>query len=137
LYQGRFKSFVIQKDEHLLTVCRYVERNALSAGAVDRAQDWRWGSLFVRQRGAEDLRGMLSDWPVARRSDWIAHVNEPISRAELLRLETSMKRSRPFGDDRWAARAAARLGLEHTIRPEGRPRSEKTVDRRDATKPDN
>jgi putative transposase len=31
LYQGRFKSFAIQADEHLLTVCRYVERNPLRA----------------------------------------------------------------------------------------------------------
>ncbi len=29
LYQGRFKSFPVQSDEHFLTVCRYVERNAL------------------------------------------------------------------------------------------------------------
>ena len=30
LYQGRFKSFVVQEDDHFLTVCRYVERNALA-----------------------------------------------------------------------------------------------------------
>ena len=34
LYQGRFKSFPIQEDEHLLTVCRDVERNALRANLV-------------------------------------------------------------------------------------------------------
>jgi hypothetical protein len=37
-----------EADEHLLTVCRYVERNALTAGVVERAEDWRWG-LVVRQ----------------------------------------------------------------------------------------
>ena len=31
VYQGRFKSFPIQQDEHFLTACRYVERNALRA----------------------------------------------------------------------------------------------------------
>ena len=31
LYQGRFKSFPVQSDEHFLKVCRYVERNAFSA----------------------------------------------------------------------------------------------------------
>ena len=35
LYQGRFKSFPVEEDEHFLTVCRYVERNALTAGVVD------------------------------------------------------------------------------------------------------
>jgi hypothetical protein len=37
LYQGRFKSFPVQSDEHFLTVCRYVERNALRANLVGRA----------------------------------------------------------------------------------------------------
>ncbi len=43
---ARFKSFPIQDDEHFLVVCRYVERNALWAGLVDRAEQWRWSSLF-------------------------------------------------------------------------------------------
>jgi putative transposase len=46
VYQGRFKSFPIQDDSHFLTVCRYVERNALRAELVGRAEDWRWGSLW-------------------------------------------------------------------------------------------
>jgi hypothetical protein len=48
LYQGRFKSFPVQQDEHLLTVCRYVERNPLRAGLVSRAEEWRWSSLSYR-----------------------------------------------------------------------------------------
>ena len=48
VWQGRFKAFPIQQDEHLLTVLRYVERNALTAGLVERAEQWRWGSLWAR-----------------------------------------------------------------------------------------
>jgi putative transposase len=51
LWQGRFKASPIQCNSHLLTVLRYVERNALTAGLVDRAEDWRWGSLHWRARG--------------------------------------------------------------------------------------
>ena len=36
LYQGRFRSFPVAEDEHFLTVCRYVERNALRADLVSR-----------------------------------------------------------------------------------------------------
>ena len=69
LYQGRFKSFPIQDDEHFRTVCRYVERNALRAGLVSRAEDWAWGSLGWRRRGtAGDL---LSSPPVPLPSDWL------------------------------------------------------------------
>jgi len=55
VYQGRFKSFIVESDEHLLTVCRYVEANASRARLIDRAEDWEWGSAwrrrFVRSRG--------------------------------------------------------------------------------------
>lgn len=44
LYQGRFKSFPVQDDEHMLTVLRYVERNALRARLVDRSEGWRCGT---------------------------------------------------------------------------------------------
>ena len=50
LYQGRFKSFPIETDEHFYCVVRYVERNALRAGLVQRAEDWKWGSLHQRAR---------------------------------------------------------------------------------------
>ena len=47
LYQGRFKSFPVQSDEHLLTVLRYIERNAAGAGLVARAEHWRWSGLWA------------------------------------------------------------------------------------------
>jgi putative transposase len=49
LYQGRFKSFPVQGDGHLLTVLRYVERKVLDAGLVERAEDWLRGSLWARR----------------------------------------------------------------------------------------
>jgi putative transposase len=52
LYQGRFKSFPIQEDEHFFTVCRYVERNALRANLVTSAEQWRWSSLWQRVNAA-------------------------------------------------------------------------------------
>jgi putative transposase len=122
LYQGRFKSFAVQEDEHFLTVCRYVERNALSAGVVEHAEDWPHGSLWARRHGSKELRGVLSDWPVDRPRDWIWHVNEPITTREMQRLKPSLDRGRPFGEDRWLDRTVQRLHLEHTIRKEGRPK---------------
>jgi hypothetical protein len=71
---------------------------------------------------------VLADWPVDRPSDWVERVNEPTSPAEIERWPLSLSRSRPFGDDRWVERTAARLGLEHTIRP-GRERREPEKER--------
>ena len=122
LYQGRFKSFPIQRDEHLLTVCRYVERNPLTAGQVARAEAWQWGSLWARDHSGSLLAKLLAPWPVARRPDWVEHVNEPLTAKEIDRMTLSLKRGRPFGSGPWVSRAAAALGLQHSLRPEGRPR---------------
>jgi putative transposase len=124
LYQGRFKAFPIQEDDHFLSACRYVERNALSAGAVERAQDWRWGSLWARRRGNEQLQALLSNWPVQRPTDWVRLVNRPMSPREVEAIQTSIARSRPFGDESWQDKQAKRLGLSHTMRREGRPRKD-------------
>src|SRR2546425_12971337 len=51
LYQGRFKAFPIEADEHLYTVLRYVERNPQRANLVRRAESWRWGGLWRRRHG--------------------------------------------------------------------------------------
>ena len=43
LYQGTYKSFPVQQDDHhFLAVARYVERNARRANLVRRAENWRW-----------------------------------------------------------------------------------------------
>jgi putative transposase len=51
LYQGRFKSFPVETDEHLYTVLRYVERNAVRADLVARAEEWRWSSVWRFYQG--------------------------------------------------------------------------------------
>jgi REP element-mobilizing transposase RayT len=45
VWQGRFRAFPIEQDDHLLTVLRYVERNPLRAGLVERAKEWPWSNL--------------------------------------------------------------------------------------------
>ncbi|MBS0203766.1 MAG: transposase [Planctomycetes bacterium] len=122
VYQGRFKSFPIQADEHFLTVCRYVERNALRANLVQRAEEWRWSSLHRWCRGTSAERQILSPWPIRRSPGWLEHVNEPQTEAELAALHRSVLRGSPYGDEAWSGTATETLGLEITMRPRGRPR---------------
>ena len=121
VYQGRFKSFPIQDDAHFLTVCRYVERNALRAERTARAEDWRWGSLWRWQQSVEPVPALLSPWPIPRSPHWLARVNEPLTDRELIALRRSAQRGSPFGDSAWIESTAQRLGLAPTINPRGRP----------------
>jgi REP-associated tyrosine transposase len=121
LYQGRFKSFPIEQDEHLLTVLRYVERNPVRAGRVKQAQDWPWGSCFVRQSRGHLLRDLPGDWPIARPARWMHLVNTAQTAAEEQSVKEHLDRNRPYGNSDWTQTTAAALGLEHSIRPLGRP----------------
>lgn len=124
LYQGRFKSFPVQGEEHLLTLCRYVEANARRARLVKRAEVWRWCSLSVRRGGKSVLRRWLRPWPVERPRNWLAEVNRPLDDEATQSVRQSLDRGVPLGDERWTARIASRLGLNITLRPRGRPRKE-------------
>jgi putative transposase len=158
LYQGTYKSFPVQRDDHLLMVLRYVEGNALRAGLVQRAEAWQWCSLWrrdhtgdagtagtagatgqaaaaakaggqIRARAATsspatDDGPALADWPIAPPRHWRRLVNGPQAAGELEAVRLSIQRNRPFGGDAWQKRTAARLDLESTLRPRGRPRKQ-------------
>ena len=125
LYQGRFKTFPIQEDEHLLMVLRYVERNALRALLCDAAEEWKYGSFWRRVHGNRKSRRILAPWPVARPRRWREFVNQPQTEAEIAAIRDCLRRGTPFGDDRYVTQSAVRLQLSHTLRPRGRPSKQK------------
>jgi len=121
LYQGRFKSFPVQEDGHFPAIVRHIERNPLRAKLVKRAEKWRWSSLWAWEHGPADDRPPVSPWPVRRPASWIDSVNSRPAPEEADAVAISIKRSRPFGDPAWQRRTAARLGLNMTLAPRGRP----------------
>lgn len=123
LYQGRFKSFPIQQDEHFLNVCRYVERNALRARMVRSAENWPWCSLAKRQH--KQMPEWLlppEQWPVIPPRNFTALLNRPQSTAEIEALQLCIKRGRPYGNPHWQEKTARNLNLQSTLRPRGRQR---------------
>jgi putative transposase len=121
VWQGRFKAFPVQDDDHLVGVLRYVERNALRAELVARAEDWKWSSLPGWLGGDPLLwRGEVT----VRDERWVERVNEPLSAGDLQRLRLSVEKGRPYGEESWVKETARRLGLESTLRSRGRPPKE-------------
>jgi len=122
VFQGRFKSFPVQTEEHFLTVVRYVEGNALRAKLVERAEEWRWSSIYRIARRDAKLADFLNPWPMERSQNWIEWVNESDRAAELDDLRWSAQRGRPFGSEDWTINIAKQLGLEATMQSRGRPK---------------
>lgn len=120
LYQGRFKSFPVQRDDHLLAVLRFVEANPIRAKLAVKADEWKWSSFAAR--GTQAGREMLGDWPVERPRDWRRMVEGGIDEAVIARVRESVRRGKPFGSEPWVRRTAGAMGLGQTLRPRGRPR---------------
>jgi len=124
VWQGRFKAFPTQDDEHLVTVVRYVERNPLRAAMVARAEEWPWSSLGASAANVEVLPVLASE-PLLRRGAWADYVNRAMTDAEVESIHQAIRRGRPYGSESWTREAAQRLGLEFTLRSRGgqpRPR---------------
>ena len=127
VYQGRFKSFPIAEDEHLLSVLRYVERNPLRAGLVERAEQWRWGSLHRRMFGTPEEQSLLAESPVRLGRRWCEHVNQVQNEAEEQAIRRSIQRGQPYGAGEWLTKVTRQLKLEHTFRPRGRPKKSESA----------
>jgi putative transposase len=122
IWQGRYKSFLIQKDSHLLTVLKYVESNPLRAGLVNSANNWLWSSHRESIHKGGHL--LIDEVPVELPKEWSKFVNESIPEKELEKLRQSVSRQSPYGDSLWQVDVSKTFGLESTIRPRGRPRRE-------------
>jgi putative transposase len=131
VWQGRFKSPVVQDDGHLLCVLRYIEANPLRAKLVKQAGDYRWSSFRAHGLGASDFlldpvegHEALAVQHAARVRRWSAYVHQTPEEAELAAIRRSSASGLPFGDRRWVDRLGKRLHLDLTIRPRGRPRND-------------
>jgi putative transposase len=122
VWQGRFKAFPIQEDEHLLTVLRYIERNPLRAGLVERAEAWPWSSLrWLSSPEGAPVR--LEPGTVPRGTLWVEGVNAVTADIDLDNIRQSVRRDRPFGTSGWTVETAQALSLEYSLRSRGRPRT--------------
>ena len=122
LYQGTYKSFPVQKDKHLIDLIRYVEQNPLRARLVKRAEDWRWSSLYRRERGTVSERKLLDTLPTSLPRNYLVSVNEVYDDDRLQRVRYSVNKGAPFGEQNWVEDTVEKYNLGSALRAPGRPR---------------
>jgi putative transposase len=132
VWQGRFKSPVIEDDDHALTVLRYLEANPLRARLVGDLAEYPFCSYGHHGLGQEDpLLSPLPFWwerlgrsEEARQAFWRGFVQQPLSERELALLRKSVTSGRPYGSEAWVRTLHPSLGLSAEPRPRGRPRKQ-------------
>ncbi len=97
LYQGTYKSFLVQDDNHFLTVLKYVERNAVRAKLSKEAEGWRWGSSYRRLKGTSKEKQLLAELPVDLPRDYQSWINEPEPAEELKEVRFSVEKGFSYG----------------------------------------
>ena len=117
VWQGRFKSFAVQRDEHLITTLRYVLQNPVRAGLSETVHEWPWSSARRRQ--------LVDRSPVDEEIRWSEQLESRLDELQVATIRECLNRQRPFGQSEWQTKMAVTFGLGSTLRPRGRPRSEK------------
>jgi hypothetical protein len=62
LLQGRFKAVLVEKETHLLELCRYVVLNPVRAKAVSHPRQWRWSSYRATVGEVDRPAYVTVDW---------------------------------------------------------------------------
>jgi putative transposase len=127
IYQGRYRNVLVQDGAAVHRVARYIEANPLAAGVARRAEAYAWSSLSPRALDVDRPILYAGAEGISRTSEWIDFVNEPVSYETTARIQQSIRRGMPYGDNEWLQRVVAQHGLEHTLREPGRPRVYESV----------
>ncbi len=122
LYQGTYKSFPVETSKYLTDLIRYVEQNPLRAKLVRHAQDWKWSSLWRREKGTVRDKKLLSELPIELPSNYLRSVNEIYSNELLKKVRYSVNKGMPYGGDSWVGGMIKKYGMESATRMPGRPR---------------
>ena len=123
VYQGRYKSLPVELGGHFLMLVRYVERNAQRAALVAKAEDWPWSSAHVRLYGSDEQKQILSPWPMPAPHPYLRWLNQPHGKEEIENIRYALKKSKPYGSEKWVARTVTKFDLQSTLRNPGRPKN--------------
>jgi putative transposase len=122
LYQGRYKSFIVDSDNYLKTLIKYVEQNPVRANLVNKCQDWRWGSAYVRTKGTNEQKKLLNEGPVPLPQPYVTWINSVEKEDQIKTIRYSINKGVPYGRETWVDMMIDKYNLETTKRGVGRPK---------------
>ena len=126
LWQGRYKSSLVDSDAYLLRVMRYIELNPVRAAMVEVPEAHRWSSVHVHLGLKHDalltahpLYLALGETPIARAyRQWLMHGTDD---EEVSRIRAHMAQEKALGHPRFQAMLEKALNRPVDLKPRGRP----------------
>jgi len=128
LWEGRFRSCLVDTERYLMTLYRYIESNPVRAAMVERAEDYRWSSALANLGLAADRCVSPHRVYLALGADVGARVNayrtwldSGISEKDLIAVRAHVQQERALGSPGFQAMAARTLNRPVGLRRRGRP----------------
>jgi putative transposase len=128
LWQGRFKSSLVDTDEYLLAVLRYIDLNPVRAAMVSAPEDFAWSSArvhlgLVRDPWLTPAEGYvaLGRSPETSSTAYRALLSEAIAPETIVAIRRHVAQERAFSSERFCAMIEKALGRPASLRRRGRP----------------
>lgn len=131
LWEGRYKSCLVDTERYLLTCYRYVELNPVRAAMAPTPDAYRWSSYHANASGATDpivtphkeyLR--LGIDPASRRQAYQRLFDETLTPERIAEIRAYLQQQRALGSQRFQQQVEAMLGRCAQVRPAHRPVAE-------------
>lgn len=133
LWEGRFKSSLVDSDRYLLTAYRYIELNPVRAAMVEQPWHYPWssvhGNLALRHDPLITPHPNFADMgetPQARADTYREWLTQGVSDDELIAIRKHLQQERAYGSKRFQAMAEKTLGRPVNLRRPGRPRNDES-----------
>jgi len=131
LWEGRFKSCLVDSDGYLLRCLRYIELNPVRAAMTDSPQGHRWSSVHTHLGLRQDSRLTLHPQYLALGDDSATRIAryrelllEPLHEDELSAIRSHILQERALGSPTFQAMVAKTLNRPVQVQPPGRPRKQ-------------
>lgn len=130
LWEGRYKSTLIDSEIYLLTCCRYIELNPVRANMVAHPREYPWSSYLSHAEGEPNR--LITDHALylalgadqeARQAAYRALFETHVSEATLVAIRDATNKGWALGNDRFKGEIASAVSRRVAPLPKGRPRT--------------
>ena len=129
LWEGRYKSSLVDSDRYLLTCMRYIEMNPVRAKMVEHPRDYPWSSYLTNAQGREDvlitphpIYSSLGKVPALRKPGYCSLFENNIDTDTLHDIRTALNHELVFGSSYFKDKIEKTSQRQTRTRPLGRPK---------------